>query len=105
MSRDNIRDMRAGADVDTLEGKVKLAIAIELDEVFITQGDGKYSLHPMFAKNFGEVRDRLYNAAMRVLHQAGQCWPAGAVFRDNDTGQFLDEKAEPLAPKPNQGGK
>lgn len=69
MSNDAIRDMRAGADVDTLEGKVKLAIAIELDEMFITQGDGKYSLHPMFAKNFGEVRDRLYNAVTRVLNE------------------------------------
>lgn len=65
-----IRDLRAGADTATPEGQIKLALAIELDQMFIASknSDGMtvYVLHPMYAEEFGDVRDRLYKVFMRM---------------------------------------
>lgn len=67
-----IRDIVAGGDTDTLDGKIKYAIARALDETLIAGRDSKtFILHPMYGKDITGVRDTVFRLVKGVLEREG----------------------------------
>jgi len=64
----SIRDIMAGGDTDTLDGKIKYAIAHALNETLIAHGNPQtFVLHPMYGKDITAVRDVVFLLVKNVL--------------------------------------